>query len=152
MLHSPQDYPGDGAIFKMVAKGRQTDLQILGTQLKCSPGVWSLPVEQRQCVSPEEVEPLFFHEKYADTNCLTECDAKYFIEACNCVPFYFYFSGINVCNMKQINCLNNATKEKNLEESRSKCYCPSECEDYDYKILSTSTEIQLTDSIENPLM
>lgn len=68
-------------------------MQVMGKSMRCSSEVKDLPIEQRECVYPYEVEPLYFHDEYADTNCYVECEANHYFDVCECVPFYYAFSG-----------------------------------------------------------
>ena len=55
----------------------------------------------------EKYKPTFF-SYYTMQGCVMECRAKYSLDKCGCLPYYYpEFKGAKMCNVTQIECLSN---------------------------------------------
>ncbi|XP_044264370.1 sodium channel protein Nach-like [Tribolium madens] len=139
MVHSAWDYPGSGSIYKIVSAGRQSYLQVSASKIVCSSDFEKLSIQQRQCAYYDDVKLRYF-KFYSDTNCLTECEAKYLYAKCECVPFYYPFSTKRICNLTSIPCLHDAIGTTLVNITKA-CNCPSQCEDVFYNVLSSTASL-----------
>lgn len=105
LFHDALSYPDFRALKKIITTGTQTQIQIFGTKIVCSPGMSKLDLEQRGCVFPGEIRLKHF-ATYSDANCIIEKQAYEIMEICGCVPFYYNFSGGHWLRGRSIVCVN----------------------------------------------
>lgn len=95
-IHNAGDYPGEAIISRVVSVGELSWFQINAERLMFSKAVQNLPIDQRDCLYPNEGKMEFFNSGYADSNCLVECDIKMFHLNCGCVPYYYGIQGKSI--------------------------------------------------------
>ncbi|KAJ8925626.1 hypothetical protein NQ315_009470, partial [Exocentrus adspersus] len=147
IIHYPTEYPGPSSDSRLIPAGKIFYLQVLGTNLICSEDVKMLPIDQRKCLYPDEHDLTYFGTKYTDFTCFLECEENIYFTVCDCVPFYYSFSGgfsaldKPTCNISKLPCIQDLKLSQTLYNMLEHCNCMSQCEDSFYQLISTSAVI-----------
>lgn len=86
MIHNSYDYADDNAETKLVQAAVEAFIAISPESTYSTADVYRLPVEQRQCLSMDEVR-LPVMQKYSYVNCLAECRSNILYMRCGCIPY-----------------------------------------------------------------
>ncbi|CAH1102335.1 unnamed protein product [Psylliodes chrysocephalus] len=144
IIHDPDEYPGFQSTTKMISSGTISYLQLYGIKMMCSDAVRNLPFSQRDCYYSDELELQTF-TAYSYSNCVTECEAYYYYENCDCVPYYYDFIGKPECNISKLSCIHDTFSDG--QDFSNICDCPSQCEDDYYDIISEYSSFDYEESM-----
>lgn len=86
MIHNSFDFADDNAETKLVEAAVEAFISISPESTYSTNDVFRLPLEQRQCLSMDEVK-LNTMQKYSYVNCLAECRSNILYIKCGCVPY-----------------------------------------------------------------
>lgn len=90
--------------------------------------------KERQCYFSDEY-PLEYFRYYTRRNCEMECDAKFLLAECNCIPYHMPMlaNHLTMCSVKHFDCVVNAEKDF-IDPLRLECkkQCLPNCYDLSY--------------------
>nr|XP_036227726.1 pickpocket protein 28-like [Bactrocera oleae] len=125
ITHNPIDTPHVKETGLSVQPGYQHRFRLNIDSSKALPSTRSITPQRRQCLFNNELELLYFRY-YTRRNCEMECDSKYFLRRCQCIPYHMplIYQNASVCHVKDFNCESIAEAEVNDEQHVS---CKREC-------------------------
>lgn len=128
ILSSPTDTPkvSDYGIF--LSPGFETRIAIDPLVREATESLRSIPVKKRQCYFTNERQ-LQYYRTYTQGNCLLECQSKYTLKNCNCVPYYLPKNKtIRYCGKADKECVGQAKLDmEQVDGNSSSCHCLAGC-------------------------
>uniref|UniRef100_A0A182IT54 Amiloride-sensitive sodium channel n=1 Tax=Anopheles atroparvus TaxID=41427 RepID=A0A182IT54_ANOAO len=137
MIHHPHDFAVEASPLTLLRLGKETFVNVLPTDSRCSEQVLTLPQSQRDCVVGNDFNPPV--ENYRQPACTLECLRNEVHRKCGCHPFHLprqadvaRGQGIRNCTVFDSICfVDNYYMFKRL-----KCNCLPSCSDVTYKTAS----------------
>lgn len=86
-LHNSVESPKMSAFAVLITPGLEARVVVEPTLWTTTQQFQGIPARQRNCVFAVE-KNLSFYRTYTQRNCALECEAKFTLEACNCVLYY----------------------------------------------------------------
>ncbi|EDV52668.2 pickpocket protein 28 isoform X1 [Drosophila erecta] len=131
LLYNPIDQPRMKESGLPVMIGHQTSFRIIARNVEAIPSIRNIHRTKRQCIFSDEQE-LLFYRYYTRRNCEAECDSKFFLRLCSCIPYYLpiIYPNASVCDVFHFECLNHAESQIfDLQSSECKELCLTSCHD-----------------------
>ncbi|XP_020712817.1 pickpocket protein 28 [Ceratitis capitata] len=125
ITHNPIDTPHVKETGLSVQPGYQHRFRLNIDSSKALPSTRSIAPKRRQCLFNNELQLLYFRY-YTRRNCEMECDSKYFLRRCQCIPYHMplIYPNVSVCDVKDFNCESIAEAKVN---DRERIGCKREC-------------------------
>ncbi|XP_073831775.1 pickpocket protein 28-like [Musca autumnalis] len=133
-LHNPIDVPQIKETGLSVNLGYQTNFRITAIKDEAQAALRSVAPKDRQCYFTNE-QPLLYYQYYTRRNCESECDAKFFLHECNCIPYFLpkIYANATTCYIEHFDCQKEAEKVyTDPETMKCKQECLSGCHDLSY--------------------
>ncbi|XP_017494162.1 PREDICTED: pickpocket protein 28-like, partial [Rhagoletis zephyria] len=117
IAHNPIDTPHVKETGLFVQTGYQYLFRINIDNSKSLPSIRTIPPKRRQCLFNNELE-LYYFRYYTRRNCEMECDSKYFLRRCKCIPYHMplIYQNASIWDVKDFNCERIAEAEINDEQ------------------------------------
>ena len=92
LIHNAEEFPEVGGKGFALGSGKVAYVGIGAQYTEASKAVESMSFERRDCLKKDEnIEgvKLEVFSKYDQKSCLMECNARYMMSQCDCLPYYF---------------------------------------------------------------
>lgn len=142
-IGEPSEFPLLSADHLLLAAGRQHAVRLSATHLRSGAGVRGVPVAQRGCLFPDELD-LQFYSSYSYRTCMFECALLHAASEVGCTPWYLPTTpNTTLCTPWQA-----ATFTAALDTTTpSSCpHCLPDCEATTYTTTSSSAPLRRCDS------
>lgn len=148
LINDGRDFPSDTSTEKLLPIGFETFTHITGVQTTCSGDVAALSIDDRNCLFTDERSLTNFPD-YRGNNCDIECRMLKTAANCDCVPYFYPYSGERVCNFSMIPCLSESfdfifEASTNVSAGQVTCACPSNCNNINYEVRTNTVPMLAT--------
>ena len=159
LVHGPLDFAEVSGKGFPIGKGEEVFVGIQPEYMESSEEVKNMPLNQRQCLTPDEdltQHPNIKYEAFSKYNrkaCLLECTANRIMKQCKCLPYYYprfdlVWKTNTSCDFEGLKCLaEHADEAKAMFVDGpgflkgSKCNCPSNCDTTTYLTEITKAKV-----------
>uniref|UniRef100_A0A1S4H4X8 Uncharacterized protein n=4 Tax=gambiae species complex TaxID=44542 RepID=A0A1S4H4X8_ANOGA len=151
MIHHPHDFAVEASPLTLIRLGKETFVNVLPTDSRCSEQVLALPQSQRDCIVGSDFTPPI--ERYRQPACTLECLRNEVHRKCGCHPFHLprpmvgpNGQGIRNCTVYDSMCF----VENYYMFKRLQCNCLPSCSDVTYKTASIVSNFSAYNFSINP--
>ncbi|XP_052873492.1 sodium channel protein Nach-like [Anopheles cruzii] len=147
MVHHPHDFAVEDAPLTLLRLGKETFVNVLPTDSRCSEQVLALPQSQRKCIIGSDFHPPIAY--YRQPACTLDCVRKEVHRKCGCHPFHLprpRATKIRNCTVYDSICF----IENYYMFKRLKCDCFPACSDVTYTTTSFVTDFSAQQFSINP--
>ncbi|KAG8258305.1 hypothetical protein J6590_032233 [Homalodisca vitripennis] len=165
VLHNSVETPKMNAFATLLEPGIESRMIVDPLIMTSTEQFQRIPVQKRNCVFGSE-RNLSFYRTYTQRNCALECEAKFTLDACNCVLYYMPKNeSTRICSRTDQDCAQRALKamelrliddgniSASLNTSRTKaCGCKPGCFAVAYKIKQSTSKLTSKNDIDKELL
>uniref|UniRef100_A0A182K6C4 Uncharacterized protein n=1 Tax=Anopheles christyi TaxID=43041 RepID=A0A182K6C4_9DIPT len=151
MIHHPHDFAVEASPLTLIRLGKETFVNVLPTDSRCSEQVLALPQSQRDCIVGSDFSPPI--EKYRQPACTLECLRYAVHRKCGCHPFHLPPLTVarNERNIRNCTVYDSMCFVENYYMfKRLKCNCLPSCSDVTYKTASIVSDFSANFFSINP--
>ncbi|XP_026740154.1 sodium channel protein Nach-like [Trichoplusia ni] len=139
ILSDPNDYPETTVLYRYITLGESVDIKVEPLVFQSDSSIRAVDPEKRECRFHDEAS-LAHTDRYSYETCRTECKMKNYLEKCSCVPYkYPREKTTRICELQDLNCLNNVTVHQSNDKMKCDPVCFMECWDKKYSVTSDLT-------------
>ncbi|XP_035787391.1 sodium channel protein Nach-like [Anopheles albimanus] len=151
MIHHPHDFAVEASPLTLLRLGKETFVNVLPTDSRCSEQVLALPQNQRSCLVGGDFQPPIAN--YRQPACMLECLRNEVHRKCGCHPFHLPRQReagkdreIRNCTVYDSICF----VQNYYMFKRLKCHCLPACSDVTYKTASIELDFAAKNFSINP--
>ncbi|XP_041786050.1 sodium channel protein Nach-like, partial [Anopheles merus] len=150
MIHHPHDFAVEASPLTLIRLGKETFVNVLPTDSRCSEQVLALPQSQRDCIVGSDFSPPI--ERYRQPACTLECLRNEVHRKCGCHPFHLPrpMVGRNGQALETALSRFNVFVENYYMFKRLQCNCLPSCSDVTYKTASIVSNFSAYNFSINP--
>uniref|UniRef100_A0A1I8PXN5 Pickpocket protein 28-like n=1 Tax=Stomoxys calcitrans TaxID=35570 RepID=A0A1I8PXN5_STOCA len=125
LLYNSIDFPHIKEAGIPIDLGHQTRVRINTRIMSATPALRDIAPKSRQCFFSDEQELLYF-KYYTRRNCELECDTRFYLTFCNCIPYHMpmIVANSSFCYLQDLSCLEMADHFADNEQTKN---CKKEC-------------------------
>ncbi|CAH0626876.1 unnamed protein product [Chrysodeixis includens] len=139
ILSDPNDYPETTVLYRYITLGESVDIKVEPQVFQSDLSIRAIDPEKRECWFHDEAS-LGHTDRYSYETCRTECKMKNYLDKCQCVPYkYPRDKTTRICELQDLNCLNNVTVHQSNDKMKCDPVCFMECWDKKYSVTSDLT-------------